>query len=663
MSWMAQLYETYEQAMNIESMGSNYPMPVSHTIQNAHVVISIDIEGNFKRAEVLNKTQIVLPATEKSAGRSSGEAPHALADKIQYVAGDYEEYGGLKSAYFDGYQRQLLKWIESGHSNSSIEAVYRYISKKSVVKDLVREKILWAENNILLTSWEHKTASAPEIFKALPKEKGKLDQGSALVCWAIESDDIKYAKTWKDPTIQQQWITYESKNTSNQAICYISGHEEPVALNHPAKLRHSGDKAKLISANDLSGFTFKGRFTDSKTSIESHGLQAASIGFLTTQKAHNALRWLINRKESTLKNGDQIIVAWAISGKDLPSAFGEPIPDLDIWDFSPVANKQDDETEYVSDLTTDLGAHYARKLKSYMQGYHRNLETKDTVSIMAIDSATPGRMAVTYYRKTMPKDYLDDISAWHIDFAWPQRVVKEVISAKGKSSRPVSWPVQAPSPYSIMQAIYGDVLKSNESLKKQFYNRLLPCLVDKACIPQDMLRISFQQACKSTNKDYWEWERNLGVACALYKGFYARHLDKLHRKEISMSLDTSITSRDYLYGRLLAVSENIESYALYKSEIKRPTSANRLMQRFADRPYTTWLTIYKQLDPYIQQLSARYPNFLNSKQQILGQIMDAFQYDDFKSNKALEGEFLLGFHCQRLAFQAKKETNLNEQGE
>ena len=45
-------------------------MPISHTFQNAHINIVIDGEGNFKRATVLEKTQIVFPATEKSAGRS-----------------------------------------------------------------------------------------------------------------------------------------------------------------------------------------------------------------------------------------------------------------------------------------------------------------------------------------------------------------------------------------------------------------------------------------------------------------------------------------------------------------------------------------------------------------------------------------------------------------
>ncbi|WLE98107.1 MAG: type I-C CRISPR-associated protein Cas8c/Csd1 [Candidatus Electrothrix communis] len=44
--------------------------------------------------------------------------------------------------------------------------------------------------------------------------------------------------------------------------------KEKLTASHPAKVRHTGDKAKLISANDMAGFTFRGRFTDTKKSIE-----------------------------------------------------------------------------------------------------------------------------------------------------------------------------------------------------------------------------------------------------------------------------------------------------------------------------------------------------------------------------------------------------------
>lgn len=63
MSWMAKLYETYEQGMALDLPEDKRLMPISHTLQNAHINIQIDDNGNFLRAKVLEKTQIVLPAT------------------------------------------------------------------------------------------------------------------------------------------------------------------------------------------------------------------------------------------------------------------------------------------------------------------------------------------------------------------------------------------------------------------------------------------------------------------------------------------------------------------------------------------------------------------------------------------------------------------------
>ena len=633
MSWMARLYETYEQAMERQDVVVNRPMPISHTVQNAHIQIVIDGQGNFRSAKVLEKTQITLPATEKSAGRSSGEAPHSLADKIQYAAGDYADFGGKKNAYFDSYQQQLGKWCDSNFSCDSIKAVYNYISKKTLVRDLLEAEILFADNGVLRTSWDSES-EPPALFKLLPKEKGFLDQGNALVCWVVEDADIQYPKTWEDPFIQQQWIAFDAQINTETAFCYVSGKIQPVALNHPAKLRHSGDKAKLISANDSSGYTFRGRFTDTS------GLQSASISSITTQKAHNALRWLINRKE-TYKNGDQVIVAWAISGKPIPPPIGA------VLDY--------DDDEFVENLGADFASEYAERLNKYFRGYRQELEADPTVSVMAIDSATPGRMGIIYYRESMPDDYLDVIQAWHEDFAWWQRISKD----KSGSDK-TTWRMQAPLPRHILQAIYGDIIKSNENLKKQFHQRLLPCLLERANIPEDIWQLAFHQACKSSNKEYWEWERNLGIACALYKGYRARHYDKSQQREFSMALDTTTTSRDYLYGRLLALAERLESVALRIADINRPTTANRLMQRFADNPYTTWLTIYKQLDPYIRQLSSSRPEFLGKIQKQLDEVMSKFDRDEFMLMDKLKPEFLLGFHCQRLALGKAKNDDKTE---
>ncbi|ACE84720.1 type I-C CRISPR-associated protein Cas8c/Csd1 [Cellvibrio japonicus] len=644
MSWMAKLYETYENAMTLDLPEEKQLMPTSHTMQNAHINIQIDFDGNFIGAKVLEKTQIILPATERSAGRSSGEAPHPLADKLQYVAADYEKFGGQKSPYFKGYQSQIRDWCDSRFGHPKVQAVCNYISKQTVIEDLIGAKVCYVgENNKLLTSWPFDISDEnplPLLFKTLPKEKGELDQGNAMVCWSVITPGDLFPDTWKDNSIQQSWIAFDAEDSGGDELCYVSGRLQPSASNHPAKLRHTGDKAKLVSANDTSGFTFRGRFIG--------GEQVANVGFEITQKAHNTLRWLIANQSS--KNGDQVVVAWAVSGKPIPAPL---VPSLDLDNFDEVVDGGKDILVTETDITSDLGQNFAKALNRYMAGYFdgriASLKEHESIVIMGLDSATPGRMAIIYYRDFMAKDYVQTIEKWHSHLAWPQRVSTEVELGNKKKAK-VYWPVSAPSPWNILQAAYGDVVKSNEELKKSLYERIMPCILEGRALPIDIVNLAISRASNRNNSEHWEWERNLGVACALYRGLHhpERQPDSKKRREYVMSLDMQYTGRDYLFGRLLAVAERIEEMAMVvASEPSRSTHASRLMQRFADRPASTWLNIHKALAPYQQRLRAKLPPLESAYSKLLDDISAAFIPADFSSEKRLSGEYLLGFHCQR----------------
>lgn len=658
MNWMAKLYETYEQGLLLDLADDEQLMPISHTVQNAHINVVIDLDGKFLRAKVLEKIQIVLPATESSAGRSSGEAPHPLADKLQYVAGDYESFGGKKKPYFKGYREQLMKWCESSHAHPHIHAVLAYVEKECLIEDLIKCGVCQIGNDgKLLTSWPREITEQdplPLLFKVLPKEEGQLDQGNALVCWSVHEAGAEAFNTWKNVEIQKSWIAYDAENAGKSALCFVTGEQLPLASNHPAKLRHTGDKAKLISANDGSGFTYRGRFIEDEN--------VANVSFDVTQKAHNALRWLIGPRKQAYRNGDQVVVSWAISGTEIPS----PVLDLASLledDLELVDEGEDIKLSADIDVAKNLGQQFGIALKRYMKGYYQNFSDTPTESvvIMGLDSATPGRMAITYYRDFMAKEYLDVVSQWHSDFAWPQRVVKEYEDAKGKTKSKVRWLPGAPTPWTILNACYGDIVKSNDALKKQITERLLPCIVECKPLPIDLLQLAVRKASNPNSGELWEWEKNLGVACALYRGFHLRHPKLDQRRTYSMSLDTENNSKDYLYGRLLALAERLEEVALSAAGVNRPTTANRLMQRFADRPYETWLVIYKQLDPYIRQLKSSRPGFLVNISREIDAVMDKFNHDEFVNPKALSGEFLLGFHCQRITLHKKSETEDTKQ--
>jgi len=647
MSWIQRLYETYENALVNPPETSQALMPINHTLQNAHIKIVIDQSGNLIRADALDKTQIILPATEKSAGRSSGEAPHPLADKLQYVAGDYAQYGGKKKHYFAGYLAQLTQWCESPHAHAKVKAVLAYVSKGTVIQDLISQKVCFVdEHNVLRTNWPFSDSEdnpTPKLFKLLPKEKGEFEQGSALVCWEVLDDDRSHPETWKHDGVRQSWINFEASNAGESAFCYVTGENKPIAVNHPAKLRHSGDKAKLISSNDSSGFTFRGR-AEKSTEI-------ANVSVEVTQKAHNALSWLIANQPRG-RTGEQAIVCWAVSGESVPDLLvgSEELIDDDDEDFDFGAEDDNTNTAATVDYTQDIGQRFANRLGAYIKGYHPetgSLEFDDTIVIMGVDSATPGRMGIVYYREKRAEDFILHVKEWHEQFAWPQRLKKEVTDKKGKQREVTRWIPSAPSPWNILQTAYGDIVKSNENLKKIINERLLPCISDGRAFPSDLVKLAVNRASNPNSGEYWEWERNIGVACALFKGFHARHPEEDKQKEYSMSLDRNYQGRDYLFGRLLAVAENIEQFALESAKVSRPTSANRLMQRFTQKPVQTWKTINDHLDPYKRQLQANAAGFLVLRLNEIDEITNLFEIEDF-SDKPLSGEYLLGFHCQRI---------------
>ena len=642
MSWMQKLYRTYESILEQGVTDDAEPLtPVGHTIQNAHIVIVIDGQGNFQTARVMPpKTAILLPATESSENRTSGEAPHPLADKIQYVAKDYVDYGGEKKAYFDGYLKQLKAWCESPFAHPKVQAVLNYVSKGRVVADLVEAGIFQFDSgNKVLNKWEAE-GDAPPIFSVLPKTKGEIEFGSALVCWQVEIAGDVHSQTWMDKTIQQSWADYVASEKAEKGFCLVQGKEAVISTMHPAKLRHTGDKAKLISSNDTAGYTFRGRFATAE--------EAASVSADVSAKAHSALRWLISRQG--IRNGDQVTVAWAISGKPVPSPMKDISSEID-WDNLDIgAGENPDEfssqasSEQPSlDWSVNIGRAAAQIIKKKLHGYQAELKAHEQISLIMLDSATPGRMALTYYQEFLPADYFANLDAWIDDFSWYQRYSIEQPNAKKSDKKKTLWAFVPPSPYSIAEAVYGKSL--SDTLKKQLYARLLPVIAGGTSvpIPEDLVRQSFQAACNPNGCENWEWQRNIGVACALYKGWRARKYPSQRR--YSMSLDTENRSRDYLYGRLLAVAENTESYALYLAGEKRATTAERYMQRFAEHPFATWRNIELALKPYQERLRN---NGKDTGAQAIGEIMELFATDDFTCDDKLSGEFLLGYHCQKM---------------
>jgi len=563
------------------------------------------------------KENTAFPATEESAGRTSKPVPHPICDKIQYCAADYKEFGGAKECFFGDYIRQLREW-HSACPNAKVGAVLRYVEKGNVVADLVQAGVLHCgADHTLLTEWASEVP-APDLFKMLTAKEKKRDQGDAFVRWRVQVPGDPESAVWLDPSVRDSWISFLASRSEERGLCMATGDTAALTVNHPKRLRSPADRAKLISSNDSLGYTFRGRFGSAE--------QTCGLGSAVSQKAHNALRWLIARQG--YRSGDQVFVAWAVSGKSIPDPWADTAK---VFEAAGVDDATD-ATEDVAAYQGDAGQHLALRLRKAISGYRAKLGDADEVVIIGLDSATPGRMAITYYRELTGSEFIGRVADWHASCAWFQNYSKD------------NRFVGAPAPREIAEAAYGRRL--DDKLRKSTVERLLPCIVDARPLPRDLVAASVRRVSNRAGLERWDWEKYLGIACALVRG-------SSKEEKYQMALEEDRTTRDYLFGRLLAIAENIEERALHLAKEKRDTNAARLTQRFAGHPCSTWRNIELALTPYKTRLRSNRPAVLLERDKLLDDVIGMFRDGDFTSDSKLSGEFLLGYHCQRQKLWAK----------
>lgn len=733
MSWIQKLHETYENCQTmvgkITDDNKTPLLPICHTTQMAQIEIIIDQKGNFNRARVVpwNDAKTIIPCTEDSGGRTRGVRAHPLCDKLQYVAADYQQYGGSKkpffrlddskytnsnveNKYFQGeiegatyplikevfdknrkpsavrffnelikipnlvvlidknesgekiqegsadkqtivenknklldifpktlqktvtYEYLLEGWCASAYSHPKVEAVLKYVKKENVIKDLIDAKVLFVgEDGKLLKKWDKKKKDfVPDIFKLSLDE-----QADAFVRWIVEIPKEPQNAVWLDESLYQSWIKYYLSTKKSRTHCYVIGAELSEASQHLKKLRSDVDSAKLISMDNPMKLTFCGRFRTAE--------QVCGVSVEASQKSHLVLRWLIERQGKVFYEGKRktpglTIVAWATTGEQIP----DPLADsFSIMGF--------DKLESDSEPVVSNAQNLALRLKKKIAGYSVTLGDTTGVVVMGLDSATPGRMSITFYRELTGSDFLARVENWHQTCCWVHNYRSQEIIDEGKKRRIYIRFVGAPALSDIAEAAYGN--KVDDKLRNATVERILPCIIDGQKVPRDLVESVVRRASNRIAMEKWEWNKTLSIewnktlsiACALYRKYH-------EKEEYDMALDENRTTRDYLYGRLLALADSLEQWALDEAAEKRPTTASRLMQRFADHPYTTWRTIELSLQPYKARLGVK----SLSRQRLISEVTAKFKSEDYTNDKKLSGEFLLGYHCQREALRSKE---------
>ena len=93
--------------------------------------------------------------------------------------------------------------------------------------------------------------------------KGKYDE-KQLVRWRVNGVEGEEPACWKNQKLFSAFVDYYLKRIANRPalLCMVEGTKVPPAVQHPKGIIPVNGNAKLISANDSSGFTYRGRFTE-----------------------------------------------------------------------------------------------------------------------------------------------------------------------------------------------------------------------------------------------------------------------------------------------------------------------------------------------------------------------------------------------------------------
>lgn len=343
------------------------------------------------------------------------------------------------------------------------------------------------------------------------------------------------------------------------------------------------------------------------------------IGYVESEKAYNALRWLIAKQGQ--KNGSESIAIWGLKKLKIETPFDDLFSD-----------------SLESEVKIDTFENYAFAINSLKSGYFKKLGD-EIVSIVAVASLSNSRLAITYYNEMPAKDYVSKLYRWYKDCSW------KLYSKEGGWW---TYKMRTPLPKEISRAAYGiernkKLVVLNIKLQTQCVHRMLTCITENRKLPEDILRAVVKNANNPRKYTDENWEFVLSIACALIR----KHNIDCEKGEYNLMLeeDKYREDRDYLFGMLLAVLDSIETtyYKEKKAKI-RPTKAKLLWESYCKRPASTFDKIRMKLMPYLAGISnTSREYYLNS----ITHIVVCLREIDGFNNKQLKENYLLGYFCER----------------
>ena len=592
MGLLQRAVETYDANLSRVGLleeGKTPLAPVYHTLTSANIIITVDGNGRFIGAEAVGKKaeKVIFQVTDKSANRTIDPCPHPLCDQLKYIA-DYTRASDKEKKCFPDYVNQLKDWCESEFTHPKLAPILKYVQGRTILHDLADIGLLQLDGN------------------------GKPKEEKTFIIWRVVGIGEYSGDCWNDMDLFRQYERYCRKAIGDdenyaEGLDLISGETVKTGEQHPKGIVSFYGNAKLISSNDSQNFTYRGRFTDAT--------QAATIGSVSSWKAHNALKWLTANQGVMI--GGRTFVCWNPKGYSVPDPLGGF---FDGFETEPISNP----TEYKEQISRILNS---RKAK---------IPEGEGVVIASFDAATNGRLSLTYFNELDRSDFLDRLSYWEKTCCWINR-----------------FGISSPSLQQIIKCAFGverssarntgAFIEADDNIMKEHIQRLLTCRVDMVVMPFDIMKALFEKSKNPLSYERKNRDTLQFTACAIIRKYKT---DK-NKEEWSMALEPEKHDLSYQYGRLLAVMEKAERDTYDKDEGREP-NAVRLWSVFCRRPQYAAKIIIEQLKKsYLPRLT---PLWRRTCDILIGEICDKIsEFPDSELNKPLKETYLLGYYLQKNA--------------
>ena len=630
MNYIKGLYDTYNK-LEEQGLIGQYDedglgvFPKYHNIKgidkkgSAYEVVINSLDGSYTINKIVtnsdkNKKYLVYPTTIASTTRTSDlRVPHGVCEELQYLS---MSYAGI-SNNFTTYLNNLKEWLEFTEGDYWLEAVYNFMEYTSRSK----------ENDIV------------NLIRSLYPDE--LIDKKTFVIFTVDSECISNSKR-----LQDMWVYYIDVKYKNGYEGFKNGFDELTGNKGiiPRKFPTVIATAKILSKSKDTLEPHIGRFIRKSESSD-----VFSITYNTAQKSYNLLSYLLKAKGNNSKwlGANTTLIMWTDGEEISPGQTLEEELDEFVFD--------DEDTIEVTDST--IQEYLSNTFGLQTNGLHLN--SGYNVYILMLVKTNQGRVAIKKYQKLTDLGYQEVLDYWYATTSWESVYTNE-------NTKQVSLGLRA-----LVNNLFGREeemnkffnLKVNQGFEGKavsLIEELMEAKMNKQRLPIKFYKKAMMNA-RQRHRYKNTWDKTLLTTLSMYKKYQWDYKNKY----VGVDVEVGNQTNSYLYGRLMAVYEQIESTALYyRGTDKRQTFVEKNWASIINRPLHMWDRMATKTSPYMNYLLRNKPGIHHKFSILVLELGSQLaENGDFatKGKKPLDDDFILGYYHQLKALRQKNTNNNQEE--